>query len=99
MISHTTKGKNLPEQVLSQILARTDGVPLYLEELTKALLESGTLEDRGDRYVLTRPLDAREIPASLQDSLMARLDRLQSARDLVRLAAVMGTLSQARSSS
>ena len=90
MILNTTGGKRLPDQVLEEILSRTDGVPLYIEELTKTLLESGALDFRGDQYVLTKPLGTIGIPASLQDSLMARLDRLERSRELARVAAVIG---------
>ena len=60
----------------AEILAKTEGVPLFLEELTKTVLEAGWLADVGDRYELTRPLPTLDVPATLQDSLMARLDRL-----------------------
>ena len=62
------------------MVSKTDGVPLFIEELTKMLLESGLLEERGDRYELTGPLPPLAIPNTLQDSLMARLDRLAAVK-------------------
>jgi class 3 adenylate cyclase/predicted ATPase len=90
MIGELTGGKGLPEEVLEQILAKTDGVPLFTEELTKAVLESGLLEEAGERYTLTGPLPPLAIPASLQDSLMARLDRLAPVKEVAQLAAMLG---------
>lgn len=83
-------GKALPSEVLEQILARTDGVPLFVEELTKAVLESGLLVDRGDRYELDGPLPPLAIPATLHDSLMNRLDRLDPTREVAQLASCIG---------
>ena len=76
MVDRVTAGKSLPAEVLEQILAKTDGVPLFVEELTKTVIESGLLRDQGDCYELAGPLPPLAIPATLQDSLMARLDRL-----------------------
>jgi len=90
MIGELTGGKDLPEEVLEQMLAKTDGVPLFVEELTKAVLESGLLEDAGDHYALSGPLPPLAIPASLQDSLMARLDRLAPVKEVAQLAAMLG---------
>ena len=77
-------------EVLDQIVEKTDGVPLFVEELTKNVLESGLLEDRGDHYALAGPLSALAIPSTLRDSLMARLDRLAPVRELAQLCAVVG---------
>ena len=85
-----TGGKALPSEVLEQILARTEGVPLFTEELTKTVLESGLLDDVGDRYVLDRPLPPLAIPATLHDSLMARLDRLASVKEVAQIGACIG---------
>jgi len=71
-------------------LSRTDGVPLFVEELTKAVLESGLLRDAGDRYELLGPVPPLAIPATLQDSLTARLDRLTAAKEVAQVAAVIG---------
>ena len=78
LVERVTAGKTLPEEVMDQILARTDGVPLFVEELTKTVLETGLLQERGDQYVLNRPLPSMAIPTTLHASLMARLDRLAS---------------------
>jgi class 3 adenylate cyclase/predicted ATPase len=84
------KGKALPPEVLSHILARTDGVPLFVEELTKTVLESGLLNDVGDRYVLTGPLSSLAIPSTLHASLLARLDRLAAVKDVAQTGAAIG---------
>ena len=90
MVEQIAGGKSLPEPVLDQVLARTDGVPLFVEELTKTVLESGLLHEAGGRYILAGPLPALAIPASLQDSLLARLDRLGAVKELAQLAATVG---------
>jgi class 3 adenylate cyclase/predicted ATPase len=84
------KGKALPPEVLSHILAHTDGVPLFVEELTKTVLESGLLNDAGDRYVLRGPLPSLAIPSTLHASLLARIDRLAAVKDVVQTAAAIG---------
>jgi class 3 adenylate cyclase/predicted ATPase len=84
------RGKSLPPQVVSEVVAKTDGVPLFIEELTKMLLESGMLEERVGRYALMGPLPPLAIPNTLQDSLMARLDRLAPVKGLAQLGAVLG---------
>jgi predicted ATPase len=76
--------------VVDHIVAKSDGVPLYVEELTKAILGSGVLEARGDAYVLTGALAQLHIPATLQDSLMARLDRAPRLREVAQLGSVLG---------
>jgi class 3 adenylate cyclase len=85
-----TGGKALPKEVMDQILARTDGVPLFVEELTKMLMESSLMQERSGDYVLDRPLPALAIPATLHDSLMARLDRLSRVRDVAQIGAAIG---------
>jgi predicted ATPase len=90
MVERVTGGKALPPEVLDQIVARTDGVPLFVEELTKTVLESDLLRDAGDRYELSGPLPPLAIPATLHDSLMARLDRHAPVKDLAQTAAVIG---------
>ncbi len=82
--------KPLPVEVVSQIADRTDGVPLFVEELTKNVLESGVLREEPDRYVLDRKLPPLEIPATLQDSLMARIDRLAPVRLVAQIGAAIG---------
>jgi predicted ATPase/class 3 adenylate cyclase len=83
-------GKKLPAQVLTQIIEKTDGVPLFVEEMTKAILESGYLKDVDGHYELTGASSTFAIPATLQDSLMARLDRLVTAKAVAQYAAVIG---------
>ena len=83
-------GKPLPEALIDEITARTDGVPLFVEELTKAVLESGFLRETEDAYLLDGPLSRLAIPTSLHDSLMARLDRLQPVKEVAQTAAVIG---------
>ncbi|HEY7491137.1 MAG TPA: adenylate/guanylate cyclase domain-containing protein [Candidatus Tectomicrobia bacterium] len=90
LITHLAGGKALPAEVVAYIVARTDGVPLFVEELTKMLLESNFLYQEAERYMLTGPLSAVAIPTTLQDSLMARLDRLPMIREVAQLGAVLG---------
>jgi class 3 adenylate cyclase/tetratricopeptide (TPR) repeat protein len=82
--------KTLPAEVLDQILAHTDGVPLFIEELTKSILESKLLHQENDRYVLRAPLPALAIPTTLRDSLLARLDRLAPVREVAQIGACIG---------
>jgi predicted ATPase/class 3 adenylate cyclase len=86
MVGEMTSGKALPTEVVHQIVARTDGVPLFVEELTKMVVESGF--DVGARHAV--PLPPLAIPATLHDALMARLDRLASVREVVQLGATLG---------
>jgi len=90
IISEVTAGKKLPQEVEEQILDKTDGVPLFVEELTKAVLESELLQDVGDQYVAIGPLPTFAVPATLLDSLTARLDRLGPAKEIAQIAAVIG---------
>jgi class 3 adenylate cyclase/tetratricopeptide (TPR) repeat protein len=90
LVDGVTGGKALPREVLNHILVRTDGVPLFIEELTKTILEMGVVVERDDRYELTGPLPAMTIPDSLHDSLMARLDRLAPVKEVAQLAAALG---------
>ena len=90
IVEQIAGGKAMPAELIDLIIAKTDGVPLFVEELTKMILESGLLEDRGDRYVLAGPLTQLAIPATLQGSLMARLDRLGTVKEVAQIAAVIG---------
>ena len=90
LIAQVTGGKGLPAEVLGQIVDKTDGIPLFVEELTKHVLESGWLVERGESYALTGALPPLAIPATLQDSLMARLDRLAPVKNVVQLGASIG---------
>jgi class 3 adenylate cyclase/tetratricopeptide (TPR) repeat protein len=83
-------GKRLPAEVVQQVVSQTDGVPLFVEEVTKTILESGLLEEEGDHYNLTGPLTALAIPATLHDALLARLDRLGEAKQVAQLGAALG---------
>ena len=90
LITQRAGGKTLPAEVVQYIVAKTDGVPLYVEELTKMLLASPLLREETDRYVLTGPLRTVAIPDTLQDALMARLDQLKRAKEVAQLGAVLG---------
>ncbi len=90
MIVAVTGGKKIPTEVYEQIIRKTDGVPLFIEELTKAVLESGLLRDAGDRYVIDGPLPPLAIPTTLYDSLMARLDRHAPIKEIAQIGAVLG---------
>ena len=87
---HIAGGKRLPAEVVQQISVKTDGVPLFVEELTKTIVESGLLKETAERYEFTGPLPALAIPTTLQDALMARLDRLGPAKGLAQLGATLG---------
>jgi predicted ATPase len=90
MTGRVAHGKALPPEVVAQVVAKADGVPLFVEELTKMVLESGLLQEREERYALTGPLPPLAIPTTLHDSLMARLDRLASVKALAQLGATLG---------
>jgi class 3 adenylate cyclase/predicted ATPase len=91
LVQRVTGGKTLPKEVMDQILAHTDGVPLFIEELTKMVLEGGLLRERDGAYVLEGPLPPLAIPTTLQASLIARLDRLSPAvREVAQIGAVAG---------
>jgi ABC-type transport system involved in cytochrome c biogenesis ATPase subunit len=90
LVERITGGKSLPGEVLEQILARTDGVALFIEELTKTVIESGMLIDAGDRYRMAGPLPPLAIPTTLHDSLTARLDRLAPVKEVAQIAACIG---------
>src|SRR5262245_18236537 len=90
LVEEIAGGKALPEEIVAQIADRTDGVPLFIEELTRSVLESGLLREETDRYVLDRALPPLAIPTTLRDSLMARLDRLASVRRVAQIGAAIG---------
>ena len=90
LADNVTGNKSLPKEVLDQIVAKTDGVPLFLEELTKAVLESGLVRLTAQGYELTGPVTSLAIPSTLQDSLMARLDRLSEVREVAQIGACIG---------
>jgi predicted ATPase len=80
----------LPDALVERVVERADGVPLFVEELTKMVLESDLVEEREGRYELTSPIKELAIPATLQDSLMARLDRLEEGKAVAQLGATLG---------
>jgi predicted ATPase len=90
MILHVTGGKALPKEIVDQIVDRTDGVPLFIEELTKTVLESEVVSEAGDKYAVTGPVTPLAIPTSLQASLLARLDRLAPTREVAQIGAALG---------
>ena len=90
IVAGVAQGKRLPKGATEQILDRADGIPLFVEELTKAVIESGALADAGDRHIAEGPISTLEIPATLRASLLARLDRLASAREVVQIGAALG---------
>jgi class 3 adenylate cyclase len=90
MVVRVTGGKPVPAEVLAQVVAKTDGIPLFVEELVKTILEAGLVQEDAGRYVLTGPLPPLAIPATLQDALMARLDRLAVVKEMAQLGAVLG---------
>jgi class 3 adenylate cyclase len=87
---HVAGGKGLPTEIVQQLVDKTDGVPLYVEEMTKSLLEAGHLTETNEHYELTGTVASLAIPATLHDSLMARLDRLVTAKGIAQYAAVIG---------
>lgn len=90
MVDELTKGVDLPKELFEQLVDKTDGVPLFIEEMTKALLESKSLVARGGRYELVGPTPELSVPSTLRDALMARIDRLGSAKRVAQLAAILG---------
>jgi class 3 adenylate cyclase/tetratricopeptide (TPR) repeat protein/ABC-type transport system involved in cytochrome c biogenesis ATPase subunit len=90
MVAQVTGGRVLPAEVMKQIVAKTDGNPLFVEELTKAVLEAGILVEDAAGYRLDGPLPPLAIPETLQDSLMARLDRLVPVREIAQIGAAIG---------
>lgn len=90
IVGKLTGGKALPAELLGQILAKTDGVPLFVEELTKAILESGALTEANGHYEYIGAAGAMTIPATLRDSLMARLDRIGAVKEIAQMGAALG---------
>jgi predicted ATPase len=90
VVSQVTGGRKLPAEVLAQIVAKTDGVPMFVEKLTKNVLESGLLIEDGEQYRLEGPLPPLAIPSTLLDSLMARLNRLTTVKEIAQIGAAIG---------
>jgi predicted ATPase len=90
MVSRLAGGKALPADLLEQILGKTDGVPLFVEELTKSILESGDLTDAGDHWEYAGRAGSLVVPLTLRDSLMARLDRFAPVKEIAQIGAAIG---------
>ena len=90
MVSRVAGGRSLPADLLEQIIAKTDGVPLFVEELTKSILESDELKEEADRYEYAGSARSVTIPATLRDSLMARLDRFMPVKEIAQIGAAIG---------
>ncbi|OAF07275.1 adenylate/guanylate cyclase domain-containing protein [Bradyrhizobium neotropicale] len=90
LVEQVAVGRQLPREMMKQIIDKTDGIPLFVEELTKMVLESGLLVEEAGRYRLESPLPPLAIPATLQDSLMARLDRLAPVKEVAQIGAAIG---------
>jgi class 3 adenylate cyclase/tetratricopeptide (TPR) repeat protein len=90
MVTRVTGGRALPAEVMKQIVAKTDGNPLFVEELTKAVLEAGILVEDAEGYRLNGSLPPLAVPATLQESLMARLDRLAPIKEIAQIGAAIG---------
>jgi tetratricopeptide (TPR) repeat protein len=90
LATHVAGDKALPLAVLHEVIRKTDGVSLFVEELIKTVLESGLLREQADHYELSGPPPPLAIPATLHDALMARLDRLAAVKVVVQLGAAIG---------
>jgi predicted ATPase/DNA-binding winged helix-turn-helix (wHTH) protein/class 3 adenylate cyclase len=90
MTKRITRGKSLPAEVLQQLVVKSDGVPLFVEEMTRMVLESGLVKELNGQYEIMGPLTASTIPSTLHDLLMARLDRLGTAKQVAQLGAILG---------
>ena len=90
MVSRLAGGKALPADLVEQILGKTDGVPLFVEELTRSILESGDLIEAGDRWEYAGHAGSLAIPPTLRDSLMARLDRFTPVKEIAQIGAAIG---------
>jgi predicted ATPase len=90
MIYHLTGGKALPDEVLQQLMTRGDGIPLFVEELTKAVLASALLQEQDDAYTCSPSQSTQSIPTTLHAAFLARLDRLGAAKGVAQIGAVLG---------
>jgi class 3 adenylate cyclase/predicted ATPase len=90
IVKYYARGKLLPPEILEHILQKSDGIPLFVEELAKAMMDSDLLKEQVDRYVLTGPMGAFAVPSTLRDSLLARLDRLSVVKEVAQVAATIG---------
>ncbi|MBP6778221.1 MAG: AAA family ATPase, partial [Piscinibacter sp.] len=96
LVDAVAGGRALPAEVRAEIIAKTDGIPLFVEELTKTVLQSGLLEEAPEGWRLRGPLPPLAIPSTLQDSLMSRLDRLAPAKEVAQVGAIIGREFSAR---
>ena len=90
VVEAVSGGGRLPARLLDEIVARADGVPLFAEELARSVLESGLIVEREGRFEFRGRVSDLTIPPTLQDSLMARLDRLSAAKQVAQLGATLG---------
>jgi class 3 adenylate cyclase/predicted ATPase len=90
IVSTVTQGRRLPAPLLEAILSKTEGIPLFVEELTKMILESGMVRQSGEGFEPSGPIAPLAVPDTLRDSLMARLDRFATAREMAQIGAVLG---------
>ena len=90
LIGWLTRGKSLPAPIMSTLRDKSDGVPLFIEEMTRSILESGLLEETGDRYIAAGALGPFSIPPTIRDSLTSRLDRLGSSKEIAQWGSVIG---------
>jgi len=90
MITRVAAGRTLPKEVEDEIIDRTDGIPLFVEEMTKAVIESGVLTDVGGCFTMAKPMPALAIPTTLIASLLARLDRSAPMRQVAQIGAALG---------
>src|SRR5262249_396344 len=90
LVERLAEGKRLPSEITDRIIERTDGIPLFIEELTKTLLEGGVLQEADNRYILAGSLPSLAIPSSVADSLLARLDRLAPVKEVAQIGAAIG---------
>jgi len=90
MILHLTDGKPLPSAVAEEIYAKTDGFPLFVEDLTRMVIESDLIQERNGAYELVGPFQSLSIPATLYETIMARLARLATAKPVAQLGATIG---------
>jgi class 3 adenylate cyclase len=90
IVTHVTGGRVLPSVVTKRITERSEGVPLFVEEVTKAVLESGAVRLDVDRYELAGSFDEQLLPSTVHESLVARFDRLGGSRRIAQLGAAIG---------
>lgn len=90
LIENLVGGKSLPVDLQGQLVARSEGIPLFVEEITKSVIESGVVEETDDSFVLSGQLPSSYIPATLQESLLARLERLAPIKEVAQFASAIG---------